>query len=66
MSKCEVFWPSGDPSFAEFPSTIERVALIKAKAGAELMGSPVWGSEHFFRDCFSKRLKKIYTRVWRI
>ena len=56
MLKCEVFWPHGDPLFAEFPPTIEQVALTKA--GAELLGSPVWGSEHFFRDCFSRRIQK--------
>ena len=58
MSKCEVFWPSGDPSFPEFPLSIERVALTKG--GAELLGSPVWGSEQFFQDCFSKRIEKIW------
>ena len=58
MSKCEVFWPCGDPTFPEFPSTIERVA--QTKGGAELLGSPVWGSEKFFQACFSKKIKKIW------
>ena len=46
------------PSFPEFPSSIERVALTKG--GAELLGSPVWGSEQFFQDCFSKCIEKIW------
>ena len=41
MSKCEVFWSTGDPTFPEFPPTIERVA--QTNGGAELLGSPVWG-----------------------
>ena len=55
MSKCEVFWPTGDPTFPEFPSTIERVA--QTNGGAELLGSPVWGSNDFFQNCFSKRIR---------
>ena len=58
MSKCEVFWPTGDPTFPEFPSTIERVA--QTNEGAELLGSPVWGSNDFFQNCFSKRIDKIW------
>ena len=58
MSKCEDFWPTGDPTFPEFPSTIERVA--QTNGGAELLGSPVWGSNDFFKNCFSKRIDKIW------
>ena len=58
ISKCEVFWPTEDPTFPEFPSTMERVA--QTNGGAELLGSPVWGSNDFFKNCFSKRIDKIW------
>ena len=58
MSKCEVFWPTEDPTFPEFPSAIERVA--QTNGGAKLLGSPVWGSNDVFQNCFSKRIDKIW------
>ena len=58
MFKCEVFWPTGDPTFPEFPSTIERVA--QTNGGAELLGSLVWGSNDFFHNGFSKRIDNIW------
>ncbi len=39
MSKCDVFWPTEDPTFPEFPSTIERID--QTNGGVELLGSPV-------------------------
>ena len=33
MSKCEIFWPSGNQSFPEFPSELERV--VNTKGGAD-------------------------------
>ena len=36
LSKCELFWPSGD-SFPEFPSDIKQFD------GLELLGSAFWG-----------------------
>ena len=41
ISKCELFWPSGDP-FPEFPTNINR-----ASGGLELLGSPIWGTDNF-------------------
>ena len=46
LSKCEVFWPSGDQSFVDFPPTVKRVVL-PAVGGIDFMGSPIWGSSDF-------------------
>ena len=43
LSKCEVFWPTGDPAFLEFPATVQRV--ITTSGGSQLLGSPI------FLDC---------------
>jgi len=43
LSKCELFWPFGD-SFPLFPHDIRRVT------GLELLGSPLWGDDDFFKD----------------
>ena len=42
MNKCEIYWPSGDALFPEFPSDV-----IRLKEGVCLLGSPLWGSEEF-------------------
>ena len=52
LSKCELFWPSGD-SFPEFSSDIKRVS------GLELLGSPLWGGDSFFKDFLSSRMDKV-------
>ena len=54
LSKCELFWPSGNPTF-KFPSDIRRVN------GLELLGSPLWGDENFFHEFLSSRLDKVAT-----
>ncbi len=41
-AKCEVYWPSGDPDFPEFPKKVCRL-----KEGVTLLGSPLWGSKQF-------------------
>ena len=40
LSKCEVFWPSGNQSFLEFPSSVTRISLLQEE-GAAFLGSPV-------------------------
>jgi len=50
LSKCELFWPSGD----SFPDFINR-----ASEGLELLGSPIWGTDNFFDQFLSSRLSKI-------
>ena len=46
LSKCEVFWPSGDQSFTDFPPAVKRVVLPQA-GGIDFLGSPIWGSPEF-------------------
>ena len=57
LQKCEVFWPSGDPSFPEFPDGVQRAQDISG--GAELLGSPVFGPDSFFDDSFGKKIDKV-------
>ena len=46
LSKCEVFWPSGDQSFADFPPAVKRVVLSQT-GGVDFLGSLIWGSPEF-------------------
>ncbi|XP_062512057.1 uncharacterized protein LOC134187899 [Corticium candelabrum] len=64
MSKCEIFWPSGNQSFPEFPSDVERV--VDTKGGADFLGSPLWGSEVFFNTSLSTRIDKIWESQQRL
>ena len=41
LSKCELFWPSGDCTFPNFSNAIKRIN--PANSGLELLGSLVWG-----------------------
>lgn len=45
-AKCEVFWPSDDPTFPEFPPAVQR-----PREGITLLGSPLWGSAQFMARC---------------
>ena len=40
LSKCEVFWPSGDQSFVDFPPAVKRVVLPEV-GGIDFLGSPI-------------------------
>jgi len=42
LFKCEIFLPSGDVSFPDFPPGIKKVG------GLELSGFPFWGPDVFF------------------
>ena len=57
MNKCEVFWPTGDASFPEFPAEIQRIQ--NSAEGLELLGSPVYGSDRFFDTFLAKRIDKV-------
>jgi len=52
LPKCELFWPSGN-SFSEFPSDIRQFT------GLELLGSPLWDDDKFFRDFLASRLDRV-------
>ena len=64
MSKCEIFWSSGDQSFPKFPSDVEQV--VDTKGGADFLGSPLWGSEDFFNTSLSTRINKIWESQQRL
>ena len=46
LSKCEVFWPSGDQSFVDFSPVVKHVVLPEV-GGIDFLGSPIWGSPDF-------------------
>ena len=48
MAKCEIYWPSGEQVFTEFPPAIVRIG--QHCDGLELLGSPVVGSPEFFAE----------------
>ena len=56
-TKCEVFWPSGDQKFSEFPSEVQRV--VGSVGGVEFLGSPVFGSEEYYCGHIAKRVDKV-------
>ena len=56
-AKCEVFWPSGDQSFLEFPDGVQRVNANKD--GAEFLGSPVCCSKEFVNNSLAKRVDRV-------
>ena len=56
LSKCELYWPSGDCSFPGFPHTIKCIDSMSS--GLELLGSPVWGPPQFFDSFLSTKLDK--------
>ena len=57
LSKCEVFWPSGDQSFSEIPPQVQRT--LEMVDGVELLGSPVFSTERFFQSPFNKRIEMV-------
>ena len=57
LAKCEVFRPSGDQDFPEFPRAIKRIS--EDDAGLELLGSPVVGTKDFFDVAVRQRVEKV-------
>ena len=51
--KCELFWPSGDQSFYDFPLEIHR-----SSDGLDLLGSPVCGPDKFFDSYFASKVER--------
>ena len=63
--KCEVFWPSGDQSFVDFPPAVKRVVLSQA-GGIDFLGSSIWGSPDFlssFMGSVVDRVSVLQTRL---
>ena len=54
LDKCEVFWPSSDQTFPELPAQVRRLS-----DGVELLGSPVYGTDEFFKSSVAKRIDKV-------
>ena len=46
LKKCEVFWPSGDSTFPDFPPEVCRP--LQSSNGVELLGAPIFGSSEYF------------------
>ena len=65
LCKCEVFWPSGDQSFVDFPPAVKCVVLSQA-GGIDFLGSPIWGSPDFlfsFVGSVVDRVSVLQTRL---
>ena len=59
LSKCEVFWPSGNQCFSEFPSSVKRV-ILSDFSDPVFLGSPVWGSSAFFASFITDVIEKVF------
>ena len=57
LNKCEVFGPSGDQNFPEISSQVQRV--MQVEGGADLLGSPIYGSEQYYDAVFQKHIKTV-------
>ena len=57
LSKCEIYWPSGDQAFPDFPVEITRIGEIQH--GVELLGSPVFGDADFFCAAVGRRVSRV-------
>ena len=57
LKKCEVFWPSGDSAFQEFPPEICRP--LQTANGVELLGGPISGSPEYFDDFATALFDKV-------
>ena len=66
LSKCGVFWPSGDQGFSEFPLSIQQV-ILSDSSGAVFLGSPVWeppGVFAAFVDSVIERVSVLQSHLW--
>ena len=55
--KCEIYWPSGNQAFPEFPAEVTRIGELQH--GVELLGSPVFGDAEFFCTAVGRRVSKV-------
>ena len=53
LKQCEVFWPSEDFTFPDFPPEVWRP--LQRSNGVELLGAPIFGSSEYF-DFFAAAL----------
>ena len=57
LEKTELFWPSGDQLYPDFPVTIRRINA--SSDGVTLLGSPTWGPDEFFRNFVRQHINKV-------
>ena len=57
LSRCDIFWPSGNQQFPEFAPEVQSINNVTG--GAELLGSPIHGSEAFFANSVAKRIDRV-------
>ena len=58
LSKCEVFWLSGDQCFLEFLSTVKHVTFSDT-SGPVFLGSPIWGLTSSFASFVKEVVEKV-------
>ena len=51
--KCEIYWPSGNQDFPQFPDE-----LIRLKEGVSLLGSPIWGTTEYMKASITSLIDK--------
>ena len=57
LNKCEVFWPSGDPTFQNFSPEVCRT--LQVSDVVELLGAPIFGSAQYFDDFTTALFDKV-------
>ena len=57
LSKCEIYWPSRDQAFPEFPAEVTHIGELQH--GVDLLGSPVCGDAEFFCTAVGRRVSKV-------
>ena len=57
LKKCEVFWPSGDSAFGDFPPDVCRP--LQVSDGVELLGAPIFGSDQYYEDFTAALFNKV-------
>ena len=58
LSKCEVFWPSDDKSFTDFPPAVKHV-VFPLVGSINFLGSSIWGSPEFLSGSVVDRVSNI-------
>ena len=58
LSKCEVFWPSGDQLFPDLPPELRRVK--SPDEGVELLGAPILGPDSYFESFVHKKVTNVH------
>ena len=57
LKKCEVFWPSGDSAFGDFPPEVGHP--LQVSDGVELLGAPIFGGDQYYGDLTATLFDKV-------